>query len=80
MCHGGACQPCQLQVQQGGFGSAGLTENIRIAVVIVINSVYFQCVIVALPTAKPCAGQIKRDLMVLVIFPVENSAECKRER
>lgn len=43
-------------------------------------SVYFQCVIVALPTAKLCAGQIKRDLMVLAIFPVEISAECKHER
>lgn len=79
VCHGGACQPCQLQVQQGEFGSSGLRENIRIVVVIVISSVYFQCVIAALPTAKLCVGQIKRDLMVLAIFPVENSVECKHE-
>lgn len=80
VCHHGACQPCQIQVQQGESGSAQLTENNRILVSVVIVYSYFQCVTVALPIEKPCVGQRKRDLTVPDIFPVENSARCKCEQ
>lgn len=80
VCHDGACQPCQIQVQQGESGSAELTGSGRIWVSIVAIYSSFQPVTVASPTVTHCVGQIKRDLMVPDIFPAEKSAECKCER
>lgn len=80
VCHDGACQPCQIQVQQGESASAELTENNRILVSTVIIFSSFQCVTVVLPSVERCVGQIRRDLMVPDIFPAEHSAECKCEQ
>lgn len=79
MCHAGACQPCQLQVQQGECCAAELLENNKGLVVIVLLYFCFQCVIVAVATVKLRAGRIKRDSMVPAIFPAENSAKGEHE-
>lgn len=78
VCHDGACQPCQLQVQQGEYRTAELLENNRVLVVTVL-CFCFQCVTVAVATVKLCVARIKRDSMVPAIFPAENSAKGEHE-
>lgn len=47
--------------------------------VIVLLYFCFQCVTVAVATARLCVARIKRDSMVPAIFPAENSAKGERE-
>lgn len=76
VCHSGACQPCQLQVQQ----SESHTAFVCCALLVLKSTDDFcfpQSATAASPPVKSRAAPIKTDLTVQDISPVRKHVRCK---